>query len=119
MVASAFLRMNKALQRVFAHPGGAVWHRAGGPSEGHQLTVWFTTVSEEVDADGFRMTTGLPSATIFVADILAIDPTRAGNDNEIFKNNGTDTLTIDGETYRVESCKSDGYGKSMIVLRKT
>jgi hypothetical protein len=120
MPANPFLAMNRHLQRAFAHHEAIIWLRPGGPAEGHPLTGWFTEVSEEVSAEGFSMMTGKPKATLFVRDIIAIDPDRADLDpNEILRTNGTDRLSIGGQAYRVESCKADGLAKVELTLLET
>ncbi|MGO7115574.1 hypothetical protein ACCS79_03580 [Rhizobium johnstonii] len=119
MPAAIFVDMNDLLRDVFAHETPVIWHRAGGPAEGHALKAWFTSVSEEVDADGFRTQTGKPQLTVFVGDILAIDPSRAAfREEEILSNDGTDTFTVDGVRRRVECCKSDGYRKVIVDLTR-
>ncbi len=118
MPSSAILRMNKALQRTFAHKSKALWTRREFPDESHALTIWFQSTSEEVDADGFVSMTNRPKATVFIGDILAVDPSRVGNESETLRNDGLDTLTIDGVSYRIESCTADGLAKVIVTLRK-
>lgn len=119
MPANPFLRMNRPLQRAFAHHQAIVWLRPGGPAEGHALVGWFNEVSEEVSADGFTVIAGNPKATLFIDDIIAIDPARAELDpNEILRVNGVDRLSIGGKVFCVESCKADGLNKVELSLKE-
>ncbi|CAN7330486.1 hypothetical protein [Neorhizobium tomejilense] len=120
MPANPFLSMNRHLQRAFAHGEPLIWHRPGGPVGGDALTGWYSAISEEVNADGFMVMSSKPKATVFIDDVLARDPSRAVRDvDELFRNNGSDTLTIGGKTYRVESCKHDGFNKVDLILLET
>lgn len=119
MPANPFIAMNVHLQRAFAHREPLIWRRPGGSPDGDALEGWFSSVSEEVTADGFTVIASKPTATIFIDDVLRIDPSRADRDqNEIFRTNGSDTLTIGGKTYRVESCTADGMNKVELKLKE-
>lgn len=119
MPAAVFMNMNRVLQRTFAHSTPVIWHRPDGPAEGHQLKAWWDAAGETVDADGFRVVTSKPSVTVFVTDILSIDPARAEFDlAELFDNDGSDSFTVDGIHRRVESCTPDGYGKVIVTLKR-
>lgn len=115
MPANPFLAMNRHLQRAFAHSEPIVWLRPGGPPNGHPLVGWYSAVSEMVDADGFAVTVAKSRITLFVDDIFAIDPSRSSRDpEEILRED--DRLSVGGKTFRVESCKADGFNKVDVQL---
>lgn len=119
MTARIFAAIPRILTRTFNETAPAVWirHRDDGTTASDPLVVIFNASSEIADADGITMRFGVPVASCAMADALKLEPTRAGNPNEIFRIDGRDELVINGRTYDVESCRSDGYGMMTIVLR--
>jgi len=119
MTARIFAPLPRIFMRTFASPSPATWirHREDGTSASDPLHVIFNASSEIADADGITMQTGVPIARCAMADALRLEPSRASKPENIFKNDGRDELVIDGQSYDVESCRSDGYGMLTIVLK--
>ncbi|CUW87475.1 head-tail joining protein [Agrobacterium genomosp. 2] len=119
MTARVFAPLPRILTRTFRETAAAVWHRHrdDGSTASDPLVVIFNASSDVADADGISMRFGVPIASCAMADALKLEPTRAGNPNEIFRIDGADELVIDGAAYDVESCRADGYGMLTIVLR--
>ncbi len=121
IMARVFQPIPRILTRTFSVPVKALWRRfdnEGGYLE-DEIQVLFNSSAEVMDADGLSMISGVPIATCTIADALKIEPSRAGNENEIFHNDGRDEIEIDGITYDVESCKASGYGMIEIKLKRS
>ncbi|CDN46832.1 hypothetical protein [Neorhizobium galegae] len=112
MVSKLFAHSSKALFRVFREDGGALWLREG-QTEADYLDCQFVENWEDISVDGIKMSDATAKATFQVADVLAIDPARAG---QLFRNEGRDKLTIGGRAYIIESCKKDSHGWIDVML---
>lgn len=117
MVSRLFAHASKAIHRTFRETGGAFWLREG-QTQPVQIDCTFVEKPRVVDVDGFVTTSSDPQATFLLSDIAAIDPVRAAL-KDVFKNDGRDTLTINGQTYDIESCTADGYGWITTTLLRT
>jgi hypothetical protein len=118
MVSRLFAHSSKAIHRTFRETGGALWLREG-QAEPNQIDCTFIEKPRVVDVDGFVSTSADPQATFLLSDIAVIDADRAAAQDNVFLNDGRDTLKINGKTYAIESCTHDGYGWVTATLRRT
>lgn len=119
MTARVFATLPRILTRTFRETAPATWirHRDDGSMASDELVVIFNVASEQIDVDGFVQQSGKPTVVCAKADALRLEPTRApGKPESIFRNDGRDRLIIDGRSYDVESCRSDGYGMLTVTL---
>ena len=118
MTARIFAPALRVMHRTFAEQQSATWIRSGdgGSLSVDPIRVTFTTAGTEVDVDGVKMPTGKPQASVLLADALALEPSRAGNENTVFRIEGRDKLVVGGRTYDIESCRSNGYGTLQLDL---
>lgn len=119
MTARIFAAIPRILTRTFRETAPATWirHRDDGTTASDDLVVTFNASSTIAETELAAMRTGVPVASCAMADALKLEPTRAGNPNEIFRIDGSDELVIGGRMYDVESCSSDGYGMLTITLK--
>lgn len=119
MIARVLASFAPIVNRTFKSPGSATWirHQDDGTSASDPLVIRLHQATEQVDVDGFVQQSGKPTAVCAKADALRLEPSRAsGKAEAIFRNEGRDELVIDGRSYDVESCSSDGYGLLTLTL---
>lgn len=118
MVSKVFAKSSKLIFKAFREEGGCLWLR-DGYTEADYLECHFTEAPKTIVLDGFETESTTPRATFKLSDVRAIATDRASiPDKELFKNDGRDTLTINGNIYNVESCRNDGYGWLNVYLQK-
>lgn len=116
MPARVFSNMSRVFKRTFGEPGVHYWQRHDA-AEPDVIELVFNEFPEEIDADGFGVEDPKPIAYVSTADALALAPGRASRTRaELFDNR--DTLIIVGRSYRVESCRPDGFAMCEITLKK-
>ncbi|NKL63298.1 hypothetical protein [Rhizobium leguminosarum] len=119
MTARVFRSAARVMHRTFFEDQPATWIRAGenGTIAADPIRVTFALEGIDVDAEGVKMSTGKPQASVLLADAIAIEPARAAwKQKDIFRNDGRDKLVINGVPYDVESCKTLGYAFLQIDL---
>ncbi len=115
---AVFRELSDAQMTFWKREHPALWLREG-QVEPDRIRVMFNEKPRVVDVDGFVSTSSNPQATFQLSDISKIDPTRAVLTDNVFLNDGRDTLTINGEVHDIESCTHDGYGWVTVALRRT
>ncbi|TBY57981.1 hypothetical protein E0H39_29640 [Rhizobium leguminosarum bv. viciae] len=119
MTARVFRSAARVMHRTFSEDQPATWIRSAdnGTFAADPIRVTFALEGIDVDADGVRMATGKPQASVLLSDAIAIEPARAGwKHKDVFRNDGRDKLIVNGVSYDVESCKTLGYAFLQIDL---
>lgn len=116
MIERVFRQLGEAQMRVFKRDAPAIWLRPGGPDDGDRLQVRFVENWLPKQVLDIEMLAPQPVAWVLERDVLAIDPDRTVDQDILFTK--SDRLIISGRRYAIESCSSDGYGTTEVILKR-
>jgi len=110
----AFKHLARTAHRVFKERGEHFWRPYDHESQ-LPITLIFNDAYAPVDAAGVQIEEAQPTAFVLIEDARRLAPHRAQLALDVLFSN-RDELQINGVTYAVESCRSDGYAQVEIKL---
>ena len=110
----AFRTLARTANRIFRERGQHFWHQHDS-DVAQPIHLIFNDAYAPVDAAGVQVEEAQPTAFVLIEDAQRLAPGRASGPLDLLFDNN-DKLEINGRTYGIESCKSDGYAQVEIKL---